>query len=225
MVFLTAYLLILFSFLGLSYLGVVQERITDTLIGCAMAFAAGYFLFPRWESEQLTDYMAAALRANLAYLRQLADRLAGQPPAAQRVPPAAQRRVRERGQPRGGVPAHAHRAQKQAAPPHRNPRVCGAEPHSVLQHRRPHRHPARGRARRAALRRPTAAAPSPAPWPPSAKAWPAWPPPPPCLPTELAAPEPNVSVDAADDKLLLEQLTFLQKVSGDISKVTEVLAG
>ena len=50
----------------------------------------GYLLFPRWESEQLTDYMAAALRANLAYLRQLADRLAGRP-----LPPHEYRLLRK----------------------------------------------------------------------------------------------------------------------------------
>jgi len=76
-VFLTAYLLIMFSFLGLGYLGIIQERVTDTLLGCAIALATGYLLFPRWEGEQLPDLLAATLRANQAYLRQLADRLAG----------------------------------------------------------------------------------------------------------------------------------------------------
>ncbi len=78
-VFLTAYLLILFSFLGLNYVGVVQERIIDTLLGCAIAFAASYFLFPRWESDQLRPPLVAALRTNQAYLAQLAERLAGRP--------------------------------------------------------------------------------------------------------------------------------------------------
>ena len=76
-IFLTAYLLIMFSFLGLGYLGVVEERVTDTLLGCAIALATSYLLFPRWEGEQLPDLLAATLRANQAYLRQLADRLAG----------------------------------------------------------------------------------------------------------------------------------------------------
>ena len=76
-VFLTAYLLIMFSFLGLNYRGVIEERVTDTLLGCAIALATGYLLFPRWEGEQLPDLLAATLRANQAYLRQLADRLAG----------------------------------------------------------------------------------------------------------------------------------------------------
>ena len=81
-VFLTAYLLILFSFLGLSYLGLVEERIIDTLTGCAIAFAASYFLFPRWESDQLRPPLVAALGTNQAYLAQLADRLAGRPVSA-----------------------------------------------------------------------------------------------------------------------------------------------
>jgi uncharacterized membrane protein YccC len=76
-VFLTAYLLIMFTFLGAGYLGIIEERITDTILGCAIAFSAGYFLFPSWESDQLRDLLVATLRANLAYLRQLADRLMG----------------------------------------------------------------------------------------------------------------------------------------------------
>ena len=76
-IFLTAYLLILFAFLGQEYLGVIRERVTDTLLGCAIALGTAYLLFPRWESDQLPELLAATLRANLAYLRQLADRLAG----------------------------------------------------------------------------------------------------------------------------------------------------
>jgi uncharacterized membrane protein YccC len=40
---------------------------------------------------------------------------------------------------------------------------------------------------------------------------------------ELGPAEPNVPL-LTDDKSLLEQLTFLQKISTDIGKVTEVLA-
>ncbi|MVN76737.1 hypothetical protein GO988_10430 [Hymenobacter sp. HMF4947] len=76
-IFLTAYLLIMFTFLGQAYLGIIKERIADTVIGCAIAFGTAYLLFPRWESDQLPDLLTATLRANLAYLRQLADRLAG----------------------------------------------------------------------------------------------------------------------------------------------------
>jgi len=78
-VFLTAYLLIMFSFFGLSYLGVIRERVADTVLGCLLALGTARLLFPRWESEQLPDLLRATLQANLAYLRQLADRLAGRP--------------------------------------------------------------------------------------------------------------------------------------------------
>ncbi|WP_460503315.1 hypothetical protein, partial [Hymenobacter agri] len=40
---------------------------------------------------------------------------------------------------------------------------------------------------------------------------------------ELGPAEPNVPT-LADDRSLLDQLTFLQKVSTDISKITDVLA-
>jgi len=89
-IFLTAYLLIMFSFLGLGYLGVIEERLTDTALGCAIALATAYLLFPRWEGEQLPSLLAATLRANLAYLRQLADRLAGR-----EVPPVTYRLLRK----------------------------------------------------------------------------------------------------------------------------------
>ncbi|MBO0357236.1 FUSC family protein [Hymenobacter sp. BT186] len=75
--FMTPFVLILFSFLGLGYLQVVEERILDTVLGCLIAFAASYLLFPRWESDQLHDYMTAVLRANLRYLNTLTDTLAG----------------------------------------------------------------------------------------------------------------------------------------------------
>ncbi|UYZ62964.1 FUSC family membrane protein [Hymenobacter weizhouensis] len=75
--FMTPFVLILFSFLGLSYLQVAEERVLDTVVGCAIAFAASYLLFPRWESEQLQDHLTAVLRANLRYLHTLAELLAG----------------------------------------------------------------------------------------------------------------------------------------------------
>ena len=79
--FMTPFVLILFSFMGLGYLQVVEERILDTMIGCTLAFAASYLLFPRWESDQLPDYMRAVLRANLRYLQTLHQSLLGAPVA------------------------------------------------------------------------------------------------------------------------------------------------
>ena len=70
-IFLTPYILILFHFLGLGALNVASERLLDTAIGSALAFLASYFLFPKWESENLQKYMADVLKANIRYLQKL----------------------------------------------------------------------------------------------------------------------------------------------------------
>ena len=75
--FMTPFVLILFNFLGDGNINILQERIIDTLIGSAIAFAASYFLFPSWESEQLEKFLKEMLAANLNYLQKLADILAG----------------------------------------------------------------------------------------------------------------------------------------------------
>jgi YccS/YhfK family integral membrane protein len=77
--FLTPFLLIMFHFLGIRYVAVIEERVVDTVIGCAIALTTGYVLFPRWESEQLTTYMRDVLQANRHYLHRLGEALAGQP--------------------------------------------------------------------------------------------------------------------------------------------------
>jgi uncharacterized membrane protein (TIGR01666 family) len=77
----TPYILILFSFLGSNFKLVAEERILDTLLGCTIAFAAGYFLFPHWESDQLKQYMRGILKANAAYLQKIIDALAGRKPS------------------------------------------------------------------------------------------------------------------------------------------------
>lgn len=76
-IFMTPFILLLFRFLGVGGINLVQERIIDTLIGSAIAFLGSYLLFPSWESEQLQGYMRTMLRANVNYLQKLAERLAG----------------------------------------------------------------------------------------------------------------------------------------------------
>ncbi|MEO8962058.1 MAG: FUSC family membrane protein [Ginsengibacter sp.] len=76
-IFLTPYVLILFHFLGLGALDVASERLLDTAIGSALAFLASYFLFPQWESDQLQNYMASVLKANIHYLQKLNDLFTG----------------------------------------------------------------------------------------------------------------------------------------------------
>ena len=224
-VFLTAYLLIMFSFLGLNYLGVIQERLADTALGCAIALGTARLLFPRWESEQLPDLLAATLLANLAYLRQLADRLAGHP-----VPPTAYRLLRK-----DVYVASANLAaafQRMLSEPRRTQRHPD-EVHEfvVLNHilsaniaaltttldeagaAPPALAPDGQRAllsAQAALRRSLLRLAAPVPPAENGVAGPG-----------VAAPGPA----AAPDRALGEQLAFLQKVSADLSKVTEVLAG
>jgi len=71
----TPYILILFSFLGVNH--IVQERITDTIIGSVIAFIASYLIFPAWESELIKDNLRDIIYANANYLAKIAETLAG----------------------------------------------------------------------------------------------------------------------------------------------------
>ncbi|MFL5810845.1 MAG: FUSC family protein, partial [Flavisolibacter sp.] len=75
--FTTPYVLILFAFLGTEFRVIASERVIDTLIGCAIAFSASYFLFPNWESEQLKIYMKGIVKANAMYLQNIIHALSG----------------------------------------------------------------------------------------------------------------------------------------------------
>ena len=74
----TPLVIILFHFLGLGYISIVQERILDTVIGCAIAFTASYLLLPSWEGEQLSGVFNGMLLANLGYLQIVSKNLWGQ---------------------------------------------------------------------------------------------------------------------------------------------------
>jgi uncharacterized membrane protein (TIGR01666 family) len=73
----TPFVLILFSFLGVGFVKLFQERIIDTLIGCAVAFTASYFLFPSWEKQQLKYHVEGMLKANAKYLLKVVEALMG----------------------------------------------------------------------------------------------------------------------------------------------------
>lgn len=74
---LTPFVLIVFSFLGIGYLSVAGERLLDTLLGGSIAVAAGYGLFPNWESHQIINPMRDVLKANIRYVQLLLDGLSG----------------------------------------------------------------------------------------------------------------------------------------------------
>jgi uncharacterized membrane protein (TIGR01666 family) len=73
----TPYVFILFSFIGSEFRVIAWERVLDTLIGCAIAFAASYLLFPSWEREQLKNHMRDILQANMLYLQKIIKALSG----------------------------------------------------------------------------------------------------------------------------------------------------
>ncbi|MDP2413642.1 FUSC family membrane protein [Daejeonella sp.] len=75
--FMTPYILILFSFLGESNLNIAQERIIDTFIGSFIALSASYLVLPNWESRQFKDFMREVLIANYQYLQKVAIILSG----------------------------------------------------------------------------------------------------------------------------------------------------
>lgn len=76
-IFMTPFILILFSFLGVGFVSLLEERVIDTLLGCLIALSAGYLLVPNWEAEQLTSLLKDMLKANSNYLFRVAELLHG----------------------------------------------------------------------------------------------------------------------------------------------------
>lgn len=75
--FMTPYILILFSFLGENNLNITKERIVDTLIGSIIAFFSSYVVLPNWEYFQFKNFMREVLIANYHYLHHVAKELSG----------------------------------------------------------------------------------------------------------------------------------------------------
>lgn len=67
--FLTAYILISFSFLtSYNTFEIIGERLTDTFIGGVLAFVSSYIIFPSWESKNINQTIQKALIANYEFL-------------------------------------------------------------------------------------------------------------------------------------------------------------
>lgn len=77
--FLTPYILIVFSFLGANNFNIAGERIIDTLVGSIIALTASYLVLPHWEHYRLKDLLKEALIANYHYLLKVANNLNGVP--------------------------------------------------------------------------------------------------------------------------------------------------
>lgn len=77
--FMTPYILIMFSFLDMNTLSILRERIIDTLIGSGLAFFSNYIILPNWESMQVQGAMRKLLIANYHYIAQALKIIAGHP--------------------------------------------------------------------------------------------------------------------------------------------------
>jgi uncharacterized membrane protein (TIGR01666 family) len=75
--FMTPYVLILFKFLGIGHLNIVEERIVDTIIGSTIAFIASYLIFPTWEFEMVKTSLGEVITANVNYLVKIAKSITG----------------------------------------------------------------------------------------------------------------------------------------------------
>lgn len=72
-VFITLYVLISFHFLNNSnFAAIVQDRLIDTAIGCAIAFIISLLVFPVWEYQQMKDLMTNIVNANKEYFNDVA---------------------------------------------------------------------------------------------------------------------------------------------------------
>lgn len=76
--FMTPYVLIMLSFNGQDSFDMAKERIFDTLLGGIIAFLSNYLIFPNWDSTQFRDNMRNLLIANYNYLTKALQMLNGE---------------------------------------------------------------------------------------------------------------------------------------------------
>jgi YccS/YhfK family integral membrane protein len=78
-IFMTPYVFLLFKFLGVTQISLVEERIIDTLMGSAIGFITIYLVFPTWEFEQVKENLEQVIYANTNYLARIAETITGKP--------------------------------------------------------------------------------------------------------------------------------------------------
>jgi uncharacterized membrane protein (TIGR01666 family) len=77
-VFMTPYVLLLFHLLNNGqFKTVLTDRVLDTVIGSAIAFAANFLLLPAWEQDQFKKYQSAAISASLDYYKTVSEAFTG----------------------------------------------------------------------------------------------------------------------------------------------------
>lgn len=75
--FMTPYILIMFSFIGLGGLALARERVFDTFIGSVIALTASYIILPSWQHKQMKGFMRNVLIANYNYFKKAIEKLTG----------------------------------------------------------------------------------------------------------------------------------------------------
>ena len=74
----TIYVLLMFHLLGQgSFETIIIDRITDTFIGSALAWAFSYLLLPIWEEDNIEKYMRRILRTDIKYFQLVATKFTG----------------------------------------------------------------------------------------------------------------------------------------------------
>lgn len=79
--FMTPYVLIMFTFFEQNVFTVVQDRILETLIGSGLAFFSSYLIFPNWENNRIQAPMYLLLVANYHYIANALQIIAGEKPS------------------------------------------------------------------------------------------------------------------------------------------------
>lgn len=69
--FVTMYVVFVYGMLVPDIDSVILNRILDTLMGSALAFAANYFLWPSWEYINIKKYIEKSIQANRNYIEQI----------------------------------------------------------------------------------------------------------------------------------------------------------
>jgi len=76
----TPYVLLLFHLLyPTDFRTILSDRVIDTIIGSAISFIASLLIIPTWEHERISDFMSAAVEANIAYFKDVAGSFLGRP--------------------------------------------------------------------------------------------------------------------------------------------------
>ncbi len=70
-IFITLSIVFIYALMKPDILKVIKFRVLDTLVGAALAAAGNFFFWPKWEKEELPSNIAASLKANLEYFREI----------------------------------------------------------------------------------------------------------------------------------------------------------